>query len=131
MTASTDILVRVAQAEKRRRRHQASEARSGQRHAACPISPAAHTPSSSMQDGDRERRNPYSLMGTPGDSSCYEISVLRTADSRGGSPSFTTHVDVGNRAQHQSADRTCFPSIVARAATCSSPAVSASRRSWP
>ena len=39
----------------------------------------------SMQDGDRLRRNPYSLMGSPADPSSYQISVLRTLDSRGGS----------------------------------------------
>jgi ferredoxin-NADP reductase len=38
-----------------------------------------------MQDGDRVRRNPYSLMGSPYDDAAYEISVLRTPDSRGGS----------------------------------------------
>jgi ferredoxin-NADP reductase len=38
-----------------------------------------------MQDDGRVLRNPYSLMGSPFDASSYQISVLRTADSRGGS----------------------------------------------
>jgi dimethylamine monooxygenase subunit B len=38
-----------------------------------------------MRDGDRVRRNPYSLMGSPYDGSSYQISVLKTPDSRGGS----------------------------------------------
>jgi dimethylamine monooxygenase subunit B len=48
------------------------------------FSGGAHTVVS-MPDGDRLRRNPYSLMGSPLDRSAYEISVLRTLDSRGGS----------------------------------------------
>ncbi len=39
----------------------------------------------SMRDGQVLRRNPYSLMSSPADSSCYEISVLRVENSRGGS----------------------------------------------
>lgn len=39
----------------------------------------------SMRDGDILRRNPYSLMSSPSDSSAYEISVLRVEQSRGGS----------------------------------------------
>ena len=38
----------------------------------------------SMFADDRRIRNPYSLMGV-GSPSAYEISVLRTANSRGGS----------------------------------------------
>jgi len=38
-----------------------------------------------MQDGDTLRRNPYSLMGSPGDLSCYTISVRRDENGRGGS----------------------------------------------
>jgi ferredoxin-NADP reductase len=38
-----------------------------------------------MHDEDRVLRNPYSLMGSPFDPSSYQISVLRTKDSRGGS----------------------------------------------
>ena len=38
-----------------------------------------------MHDEDRILRNPYSLMGSPFDPTCYQISVLKTADSRGGS----------------------------------------------
>lgn len=53
--------------------------------AALPLfSGGAHTVLT-MQDEDRVLRNPYSLMGSPFDSSSYQISVLRTRDSRGGS----------------------------------------------
>lgn len=39
-----------------------------------------------MHSGDRMMRNPYSLMGSPFDTSSYQISVLNCgADSRGGS----------------------------------------------
>ncbi len=38
-----------------------------------------------MRDGDLLRRNPYSLMSSPRDSSAYEISTLRVENSRGGS----------------------------------------------
>lgn len=39
----------------------------------------------SMRDGKATRRNPYSLMSSPSDTSGYEISVLRVDNSRGGS----------------------------------------------
>lgn len=39
----------------------------------------------SMRDGKATRRNPYSLMSSPSDTSGYEISVLRVENSRGGS----------------------------------------------
>ena len=39
----------------------------------------------SMNDGGLLRRNPYSLMSSPSDTSGYEISVLRVPQSRGGS----------------------------------------------
>ena len=39
----------------------------------------------SMRDGNTLRRNPYSLMSSPSDTSAYEISVLRVEQSRGGS----------------------------------------------
>ncbi|MGV8938666.1 MAG: PDR/VanB family oxidoreductase [Allorhizobium sp.] len=39
----------------------------------------------SMQDDGLLRRNPYSLMSAPDDSSAYEISVLAVENSRGGS----------------------------------------------
>lgn len=48
------------------------------------FSGGAHTVVS-MQDGDRIARNPYSLMGSPYEADAYEISVLRTPNSRGGS----------------------------------------------
>ena len=59
------------------------------------FAPGAHIVVS-MQDGDRLRRNPYSLMGSPADTSNYQISVLRTLDSRGGSVFMHDKVHVGS-----------------------------------
>lgn len=50
----------------------------------------------SMRDNGRLRRNPYSLMSPPHDSSAYEISVLRVANSRGGSVFMHGEVKVGD-----------------------------------
>lgn len=49
-----------------------------------PFSGGAHTVVS-MQDGDRARLNPYSLMSDPADLSTYAISVRRDDAGRGGS----------------------------------------------
>ena len=49
-----------------------------------------------MRNGKHVRRNPYSLMGSPYDGSCYQISVLRTPDSRGGSAFMHETVHVGS-----------------------------------
>ena len=48
-----------------------------------------------MDDGERRVRNPYSLMGSPERCDAYEISVLRVAESRGGSHYMHTQVSVG------------------------------------
>lgn len=50
----------------------------------------------SMQDDKRRIRNPYSLMGSLNDHKGYEISVLRTVDSRGGSAFMHERVKVGD-----------------------------------
>lgn len=50
----------------------------------------------SMHDEGRLRRNPYSLMSPPHDPSAYEISVLRVANSRGGSAFMHSQVKVGD-----------------------------------
>jgi dimethylamine monooxygenase subunit B len=49
-----------------------------------------------MHDGARLRRNPYSLMGPPGDTASYQISVLHTLDSRGGSAFMHERVAIGS-----------------------------------
>lgn len=49
-----------------------------------PFSGGAHTVVK-MQDGDRSRLNPYSLMSDPADLSTYAISVRRDDEGRGGS----------------------------------------------
>lgn len=48
-----------------------------------------------MHGADRMFRNPYSLMGSPSDTSSYQISVLRCEDSRGGSHFMHDKVNVG------------------------------------
>lgn len=48
-----------------------------------------------MQDGDRLRRNPYSLMSDPADRSGYSISVRRDDAGRGGSLFMHTKVRPG------------------------------------
>jgi dimethylamine monooxygenase subunit B len=84
MTASTDIPVRVTDVTPvtgriRRFRLEHTEG------LPLPLfSGGAHVVVS-IQDGGRLRRNPYSLMSSPLDTSAYEISVLRVDNSRGGS----------------------------------------------
>lgn len=48
-----------------------------------------------MHDGRRTIKNPYSLMGPLGDSEGYEISVLRTNSSHGGSTFIHEHLSEG------------------------------------
>jgi dimethylamine monooxygenase subunit B len=59
------------------------------------FAPGAHVVVS-MVDGGRLRRNPYSLMSSPGDTSQYEISVLRVEQSRGGSAYLHEQLQVGD-----------------------------------
>jgi ferredoxin-NADP reductase len=49
-----------------------------------------------MKHRDQLWRNPYSLMSSPDDTSSYQISVLRTEDSRGGSAFMHEEVRVGS-----------------------------------
>lgn len=49
-----------------------------------------------LRDGATTRRNPYSLMGPLDDRSLWQISVLRTIDSRGGSAFLHEAVKVGS-----------------------------------
>jgi ferredoxin-NADP reductase len=51
----------------------------------------------SMNDGGLLRRNPYSLMSAPDDTSAYQISVLRVANSRGGSHFLHDMVQAGDQ----------------------------------
>jgi ferredoxin-NADP reductase len=50
-----------------------------------------------MRDGGVLRRNPYSLMSSPTDSSGYEISVLRVENSRGGSAFLHEKLKLGDQ----------------------------------
>ena len=95
MTASTDILVRVVEAEKVADGIKRLKLVAANGKMLPDFSGGAHTVVV-MQDGDRQRRNPYSLMGIPGDSSSYQISVLRTTNSRGGSTFIHDKVEVGS-----------------------------------
>ncbi|MBY4891987.1 PDR/VanB family oxidoreductase [Rhodobacteraceae bacterium N5(2021)] len=61
-----------------------------------PFSGGAHTVVE-MQDGDRTRLNPYSLMSDPGDLSTYAISVRRDDQGRGGSLFMHRNVKVGDK----------------------------------
>ena len=98
MTISTDIRVRVADVETvatdvKRFRFVALDG------SPMPdFSGGAHTVVT-MPDGDHVRRNPYSLMGSPFDGSSYQISVLRTQTSRGGSHYMHDHVRRGSELQ--------------------------------
>jgi dimethylamine monooxygenase subunit B len=95
MTVSTEIRVRVAEIE--------AVANGIKRFKLVPVGAAilpefsggAHTVVT-MHDGDHVRRNPYSLMGSPLDGSSYQISVLRTNDSRGGSEFMHDKVKLGS-----------------------------------
>ncbi len=49
----------------------------------------------SLNIGGRVHRNPYSLMGSPGDTSAYHISVRKQEHSRGGSVFMHENVTVG------------------------------------
>ncbi len=49
-----------------------------------------------MRDGSILRRNPYSLMSSPTDTSGYEISVLRVENSRGGSAFLHEKLEIGD-----------------------------------
>ncbi|MCM2474277.1 oxidoreductase [Rhizobium sp. CG5] len=84
MSINTEIPVRVVAAtdvaEKIRRIR--LERRDG---APLPVFSAGAHVVVSMQDGGLLRRNPYSLMSAPHDTSGYEISVLAVENSRGGS----------------------------------------------
>ena len=60
-----------------------------------PFSGGAHTVVE-MQDSDRVRLNPYSLMSDPADSSKYAISVRRDDEGRGGSLFMHRNVKVGD-----------------------------------
>lgn len=77
MTLSTDMQVRVTEIEQvtdriKRFRFERTDG------APMPgFSAGSHTVVI-MRTGHQVRRNPYSLMGSPFDNSCYQISVLRT-----------------------------------------------------
>ena len=84
----------------------------------------------SMHDNDILRRNPYSLLSNPDDSSGYEISVLKVPNSRGGSIFMHEQVKPGDRLM-VSQPVNLSRRIIAAASTSSLPAASASPRSLP
>lgn len=95
MTASAGIRVRVAETEtvaKDIKRLRLVAVGTG---GLPEFSGGAHTVVT-MRDGELVTRNPYSLMGSPYDRSGYEISVLKTPTSRGGSVFMHDHVQTGS-----------------------------------
>jgi dimethylamine monooxygenase subunit B len=84
MTLSTEIRVRVAEIEPVAERIKKFTLVRSDGGSLPEFSGGAHAVVV-MRSGNHVRRNPYSLMGSPYDGSCYEISVLKTLDSRGGS----------------------------------------------
>ncbi len=84
MTVSTDIRVRVAEVEPIAADIKRFKFVSLDGSPLPEFSAGAHTVVT-MHDGGRVRRNPYSLMGSPFDGSSYQVSILKTPDSRGGS----------------------------------------------
>jgi len=95
MTMSTDIAVRVSEAETIAQDVKRFRFVTLDGSPLPEFSGGAHTVVT-MHDGDRVRRNPYSLMGSPSDGSSYQISVLRTVDSRGGSAFMHDKVKTGS-----------------------------------
>jgi dimethylamine monooxygenase subunit B len=95
MTVSTDIRVRVAEVQSVATDIKRFKLIRLNGSSLPEFSSGAHTVVS-MQDGDHLRRNPYSLMGSPLDGSSYQISVLRTKDSRGGSVFMHDQVKAGS-----------------------------------
>lgn len=95
MTISTDIRVRVADVETIATGIKRFTFVSLDGHRLPEFSGGAHVVVT-MPDGDHVRRNPYSLMGSPFDGSRYQISVLRTETSRGGSHYMHDHVQPGS-----------------------------------
>lgn len=95
MTINTDMTVRVAaitQVAEKVKRFRFERADGGP----MPVfSGGAHVVVA-MRDGGLLRRNPYSLMSSPLDSSGYEISVLRVEQSRGGSAFLHEKLRVGD-----------------------------------
>jgi ferredoxin-NADP reductase len=75
----------------------------------CEFSGGSHI-SVAMHSGDRLMRNPYSLMGSPTDTSSYQISVLNCDESRGGSKFMHENVAVGSQLDI-SAPLNLFPTV--------------------
>ena len=95
MSINTDMTVRVAAitqvAEKVKRFR--LERVDG---AAMPIFSGGSHVVVAMRDGDILRRNTYSLMSSPRDTSAYELSILRVENSRGGSAFLHEKLKVGD-----------------------------------
>ncbi len=95
MSINTDMTVRVAAitqvAEKVKRFR--LERVDG---AAMPIFSGGSHVVVAMRDGEILRRNTYSLMSSPRDTSAYELSILRVENSRGGSAFLHEKLKVGD-----------------------------------
>ncbi len=84
MTINTEMKVRVTRITRVAERVKRFRLERSDGQAMLSFSGGAHVVVS-MRDGPTLRRNPYSLMSSPFDTSGYEISILRVDNSRGGS----------------------------------------------
>jgi ferredoxin-NADP reductase len=95
MSINTDMTVRVAaitQVAEKVKRFRLERA-DGE---AMPIFSGGSHVVVAMRDGDILRRNTYSLMSSPRDTSAYELSILRVENSRGGSAFLHEKLKVGD-----------------------------------
>ena len=95
MTINTDMTVRVAaiaQVAEKVKRFRLERVDGG----AMPIFSGGSHVVVAMRDGDILRRNTYSLMSSPRDTSAYELSILRVENSRGGSAFLHEKLKVGD-----------------------------------
>ena len=95
MSINTDMTVRVAaitQVAEKVKRFRLERVDGG----AMPIFSGGSHVVVAMRDGDILRRNTYSLMSSPRDTSAYELSILRVENSRGGSAFLHEKLKVGD-----------------------------------
>ena len=95
MSINTDMTVRVAaitQVAEKVKRFRLERVDGGE----MPIFSGGSHVVVAMRDGDILRRNTYSLMSSPRDTSAYELSILRVENSRGGSAFLHEKLKVGD-----------------------------------
>ena len=95
MSINTDMTVRVAaitQVAEKVKRFRLERVDGGE----MPIFSGGSHVVVAMRDGDILRRNTYSLMSSPRDTTAYELSILRVENSRGGSAFLHEKLNVGD-----------------------------------